>query len=69
MGQKQMVKAREKVNFHVVSPNHPLSCTGLAMTSVVSKVCNNFHSGTDGWVRLRFRSKKFKFRQKDETYI
>ena len=68
MGQEQMAKAREKVNFQFVSPNHPLF-SGLAMNSVVSKVCNNFHSGTDGWVRLRFRSKKFKFRQKDETYI
>ena len=68
MGQKQMAKAREKVNFQFVSPNHHL-LTGVAMSSVVSKVCNNLNSGTDGWVRLRFRSKKFRFRQKDETYI
>ena len=70
MGPKEMDKGREKVNlsFKLALPNHPL-LPGLAMNTVVSKVCNNLHSGTDGWVRLRFRSRKFKFRQKDETYI
>ena len=49
---------------------HFVKFSGLAMTSVVSKVCNNPNSGMeDGLVRLRFRSKKFKFHEEDETFI
>ena len=38
------------------------------MTKVVTKVCDNTNSGSnEPVVRIKFRSRKFKFREKDET--
>ena len=38
------------------------------MTKVVTKVCDNTDSGSnEPVVRVKFRSRKFKFREKDET--
>ena len=38
------------------------------LNTAVGKVFNNYFSGTDGSVYLEFRSKKFKFKEKNEAF-
>ena len=41
---------------------------GLAVNIAVGKVFNNYSSGTDGSVYLEFRSKKLKFKERNEAF-